>query len=212
MPIERLRGVYCVWCNATWLLPKVGAGDDQWVEVELVVGCFNAPHVLREDRNGIQIIRIALQVLPMKGGNTEWAGSSRPRSKCPLCKRFRCATDKNQWMILIRQPVNWLQFLECDVSTLVSISDRLLQAWRPPLMQPLRQQIKNSQWEIHLWERSCTTSLSSVSFKKALLYSRMNRGDASFRRAARRSRFSVNVTGELSLSCLFNKVFGGIAE
>lgn len=164
------------------------------------------PQVLGEDRNG---------------RSSEWRSKSwerevlgEIRSESDHHARAACAhfastfivPQINQWMTLIRQPVNWLQFLGCDVSTLVSISDRLLQAWHPPLMQPLRQQTKNSQWEIHLWERRCTTWFISVSFKMAALhYSRVNRGDASFRRAACSSRFSVNVMRELSLSCLYDE-------
>lgn len=205
MPIEKLRGVYCVLCDM-WLLPKVGAGDGQWVEVELV-----APAV-STSRTSSEKTEMQSRSSESRSKCWQWKGETRSgpdRRARAACARFASAfvvPQINQWMTLIRQPVNWLQFLGCDVSTLVSISDKLLQAWHPPLMKPLRQHTKNSQWEIHLWERSCTTSCISVSFKMAALHSsRRNRGDASFRRAVRSSRFSVNVTRELSLSCLFDE-------
>lgn len=179
------------------MLPKVGAGDEL---VSLAVST---------SRTSWEKTEMESRSSESRSKCWQWKGETRsgPDRRARAARAHFASAfvlpQINQWMTLIRQPVNWLQFLGCDVSTLVSISDKLLQAWHLPLMQPLRQQTKNTQWEIHLWERSCATSFFSVSFKMvALHYSRRNRGNASFRRPARCSRFSVNVTRELSLSCL----------
>lgn len=113
-------------CYQRWEKGMVSKYCRSW---DSCAGCFNILHILREEMES----RSSESCSKCR----QWKGETRSgpdRRTRAACARFAISfvvSQINQWITLIRQPVNWLQFLGCDVSTLVSISDKLLPAWHP---------------------------------------------------------------------------------